>query len=72
MRTASIYLTETHLGRTTLLGRRVERRRTGLARIVLMRKHYAGSVYKPDGYDLPIVSFQSATGDELFYVSSRW
>ncbi len=71
-RTASIYLTASHIGYTTFGGTLIEHKRTDLARIVLFSGRRHKGFYTPNGVLTPVISFESIRGGELFHVSSRW
>ncbi len=71
-RTHSIYLTATRIGHTTFRGARGEHQRTDLARIVLFSERPYRGLYMPNGALIPMTSFRSIRGGELFHVSSRW
>ena len=71
-RTASIYLTASHIGHTGLRGIPIEHERAELARIVLFSERRYRGLYTPRGVLIPVIAFESINGGELFRVETRW
>ena len=71
-RTHSIYLTASHIGHTGFDGTPIEHKLTDLARIALFSERRYRGIYTPFGVLIPVISFESIGGEELFRVSSRW
>ena len=67
----SIYVTASYIGHTSFSGTPIEYKRIDLARIVLFSERRYRGIYTPSGVLIPVVSFETIGGEELFRVSSR-
>lgn len=63
-RTASIYLTASHIGHTGFSRVPIEHKRSDLARITLFSECRYKGAYTPDGVQIAVIAFESIHGGE--------